>query len=149
VKATNSGHSDPDRAGGNVCEKYPFDLSVGRENASRQGDGGQQGQVIPRKGEWRRGLNDDGCARVGDVVGWRSDSRLDFSLKSRTCGSGDNAKHETIASFIPRYWLGLPRVRGTQRNVISSPVDSVTRKPKRNGGRGGREDEVEQVNGRH
>jgi hypothetical protein len=37
--------------------------------------GGQQGQVIHIKGEWRRRMNGDGCARVGDVVGWRSDSR--------------------------------------------------------------------------
>jgi hypothetical protein len=71
------------------------------------------------------------------------------SLKSRTCDSGDDAKHEAIASFIRRYWLGLPRGRGTQMNLISSMVNSVTRKLKRNGGRGGREDEVKQINGRH
>jgi hypothetical protein len=54
------------------------------------------------------------------------------SLKNRTCDSGDDAKHESIASFIRRYWLGLPRERGTQMKAISSTVNSVTRKPRRN-----------------
>jgi hypothetical protein len=57
---------------------------------------------------------------------------LNSSLKSRTCDSGDEAKHEAIASFIRRYWLGRPSGRGTEMNVISSTVNSVTRKPKTN-----------------
>jgi hypothetical protein len=57
---------------------------------------------------------------------------LNSSLKSRTCDSGDNAKHEAIASFIRLYWLELPRGRVTQMDVISPTVNSVTRKPKRN-----------------
>jgi hypothetical protein len=44
----------------------------------------------------------------------------------------DLAKHEAIANFIHRDWLGLPRERGTHMNVISPTVNSVTRKPKRN-----------------
>jgi hypothetical protein len=73
---------------------------------------------------------------------------LNSSLESRIYNSGDDAKHEAITSFIRRYWIGLPNGRGTQMNVVSSTLNSVTGKPKRNGGRGGREDEVELVNGR-
>jgi hypothetical protein len=51
---------------------------------------------------------------------------LKSSLKNRICDSGDDAKHEAIASFIHRYWLG------TQMNAISPMVNMVTRKPKRN-----------------
>jgi hypothetical protein len=54
---------------------------------------------------------------------------LNFSLKGRTCDSGDDAKHKAIASFIRRYWLGLPTGQGTWMDVISSTVNSVTRKP--------------------
>jgi hypothetical protein len=57
---------------------------------------------------------------------------LNPSLKSRTCNNREDAKYGAIASFIRRYWLGFPRGRGTQMNVISSTVNSVTRKPKRN-----------------
>jgi hypothetical protein len=61
---------------------------------------------------------------------------LNSSLKSRICDSGDDAKHNAIASFIRRYWVGLPRGLGTQMNVMSSRVNSVTRKPKRKGTEG-------------
>jgi hypothetical protein len=77
-------------------------------------------------------LNGDGCARVGTWSGGEVTPGLNSSLKSRTGDRGEDAKHEAIANFIRRYWLGLPRGRGTQVNVISLAVDSVTSKPKRN-----------------
>jgi hypothetical protein len=57
---------------------------------------------------------------------------LNHSLKSRTCDNGNDAQHEAIASFIRRYWPGLRRGRGTQADVISLTVNSVTRKLNRN-----------------
>jgi hypothetical protein len=71
---------------------------------------------------------------------------LNSSLKSRTCNSGNEAKHEAMASFIRRHWLGLPRDRGIQMNVILSTANSVTRKPKRNETEGGAEEKTKSNN---
>jgi hypothetical protein len=72
-------------------------------------------------------VRESGTSSGGEVI-----PDLNSSLKIRTCDSGEDAKHEAIASFIRRYRLGLPRGRGTQMNVISSTVNSVARKLKTN-----------------
>jgi hypothetical protein len=97
------------------------------------------------------GLNGDGCARVGDVVGWRNDSQSQLFPEKQNLRQRRRCEARSNRKLYPPAlaWASERTGHTNERILINGKLSNQETEKKRNGGRGGRDDEVEQVNGHH
>jgi hypothetical protein len=87
----------------------------------------------------------DGCARVGDVVGWRRDSESQLFPEKQNLQQRGRREARSNRKLRPPVLAGASEKTGhiDECNLVNGKLGDQETKKKRNGGRGEREDGVE------